>query len=94
MKETKDIIDYLNIKNSAGDECDKCEEDIEKLLHSSLEDLKLINDDFTLSAAVSHIIPTLLTLNRIEEAKELYTKVSIHFIRNDLEDAYDILRKV
>lgn len=93
-KEAADIVDYLNIKSALGDECNKCEEDIERLLLSSLDDLKLINDDFTLSAASGHVIPLLLTLNRIEEAKELYKNVTIHFIRNELEDAYDILRRI
>jgi hypothetical protein len=92
MKEATDIIDYLKIKTTAGDECNKCEEDIDLLLVSSLEDIKLINDDFTLSAALSHIIPVFLVLNRIDEAKNLYTKITIHFIRNELEDAYSILR--
>ena len=42
-KEAADIVDYLNIKSALGDECNKCEEDIERLLLSSLDDLKLIN---------------------------------------------------
>lgn len=91
MKEATDILNYLNINTTAGDECNKCQEDLDLLLLSSLEDVRLINDDFTLSAALSHIIPVLLSLNRIKEAKELYLKITIHFIRNELDDAYSIL---
>lgn len=92
MNEINDLINFMNNKAAVGKGFDTCLEDINLLLLSSMDDLSLISDEFTFSIAASLIIPVFIKLDRRNEAVELFKKVSIHFIRNELEDAYSFLR--
>lgn len=91
MKEVSDIISYMGSKAAMDEDCDNCLKNIDSLIISSLHDLSRIGDDFTFSSAASHIIPILIELDRKDQAIELYNKVSVYFIRKELEQAYGFL---
>ena len=92
MKEANEIVEHMRNESLIGNDRINYLDVVNSLIASSMNDLSLIGDDFTYGSAASHIIPILIELNRIDQAKELYKKISIHFIRKELQLTYSILQ--